>query len=309
MFFISVSTSLGWIQKKPTADHTAHLACFSSPGFYTVATSVQHHCCLSAQGLCVNLNFHFITVPDKEELGTLFPAESCSSNHHADKLHHQHLTSDLLTQRSAGDSCFMEHARTKEASVGYIVNRCGHLLCRALVLLWLLLLKINEALSSERFSSIILFDECVVSAIKPTGNLRGVWRENKQMKLFSVNHSTNSHQAAFAEQVNVAEDLRMPAVWRCSLLLNLHQENETKMMLYLMCRIQDISRMWLVKHICSGSKTTGNIRSLALKPSLKTQAVIWSCEDQPQFPHFASRMSIWVYKYTCTHTCTHVNKK
>lgn len=32
------------------------------------------------------------------------------------------------------------------------------------------------------------------------------------MKLFSVNHNTNSHQAAFAEQVDVAEDPHMPAV-------------------------------------------------------------------------------------------------
>lgn len=76
----------------------------------------------------------------------------------------------------------MEHEQTspnddlywEEASVGYVVNSRGHLSCWALVLLWLLLLKINEALSSERFSSNVLFNESVVSAIKPTGNLTGI---------------------------------------------------------------------------------------------------------------------------------------
>lgn len=60
-----------------------------------------------------------------------------------------------------------------------IINSRGHLLCRALLSLRLSLQRINEALNPGSLSSIGLFDDSIVSAIKPTGNLRGELRENK----------------------------------------------------------------------------------------------------------------------------------
>lgn len=85
-----------------------------------------------------------------------------------------------------GCFCFIEDLRTcdndtltcLERGFGGVYSR-GHLLCRELLSLRLLLQTINEAPNPGSLSSIGLFDDSIVSAIKPTGNLRRELRENK----------------------------------------------------------------------------------------------------------------------------------
>lgn len=104
----------------------------------------------------------------------------------------------------------------------------------------------NEALNPGSFSSISLFDDGNVSGIKPTGTLRGELRGNKvKESLLSSYHNANSHQAVLVEQLDVAQDPRMPTLANGG--ARLAQRKRSKKNPYLTCQIQEVPKIVLAK--------------------------------------------------------------